>query len=107
MTSNIERGVMASVSVIYGVKALISATALKLYVLAASGVALWQFTWVHRVFANWAQVGWAGSWQFVSYAFLHTHLPVQIATLVAAAAVLSLIIDAARSFASPRATFAH
>ena len=107
MASKIEQGVMASVGVIYSARLLVSRTALELYVLGASGVVLWQLTWVHRVFQNWAQVGWGGSWQFVSSALLHTHLPVQVAMLVAAAAAAALVVDTARSFGATRASFAN
>ncbi len=88
---------MASVGVIYAARTLLSATALKLYAFAVAAFALVQMTWVHRVFENWAQVGLAGTWQFVSYAVLHTHLPVQVALVVLAVLGLSLLRDAVRS----------
>jgi len=97
MQSKIEQQVMASVGTIYLGRKLASATALKLYTLVAAAYALVQFTWVHKVFANWAHVGLAGSWQFVTYAVLHTHLPVQIALVVLAVAGISLVRDMARS----------
>jgi len=93
---------MASVGVIWGARLLAGRTALEVYALAASAVALWQLTWVHRVFENWAHVGLAGTWEFVSYAVLHTHLPVQAALLVASLAALGLLRDASRSFLQPR-----
>ena len=107
MQSDIERQVMASVGVIWGAKLLASATAVKLYVLAAAGWVLVQLTWVHMVFQNWAQVGMGRSVQFITYAFLHTHLPVQVAIVVAAGAGLALTVDAVRSLMAPRAGFAH
>lgn len=97
MQSKIEQQVMASVGTIYLGRKLISATALKLYTLVVAAYALVQFTWVHKVFSNWAHVGLAGSWQFVTYAVLHTHLPVQIALVVLAVAGISLVRDMARS----------
>ena len=97
MQSKIEQQVMASVGTIYLGRKLISSTALKFYALVVAAYALVQFTWVHKVFANWAHVGLAGSWQFVSYAVLHTHLPVQIALVVVAVAGISLVRDMARS----------
>lgn len=100
MQSKIEQQVMASVSVVYASRQLFSAMAFKCYALLASGFALWQFTWVHRVFENWAHVGFAGTWQFVSYALIHTHLPVQLALVVALATGISLAIDATRSLRS-------
>ena len=93
---------MASVGVIYAARQLISATALKLYAFAAAVYALVQLTWVHKVFANWAHVGLAGSWQFVTYAVLHTHLAVQVTLLVLAVAGLSLIADAIRTLGHQR-----
>lgn len=91
---------MASVGVIYTGRKLLSATALKLYVLVLAAYALVQFTWVHKVFANWAHVGLAGTWQFATYAVLHTHLPVQIALVVLAAMSISLVRDAVRAYSS-------
>jgi len=93
---------MASVGVIYATRQLISATALKLYVFAVAVYALVQLTWVHKVFANWAHVGLAGSWQFVTYALLHTHLAVQVTLVVLAVAGLSLIADAIRTLSHQR-----
>ena len=52
MTSKIEQQVMAGVGVVYAARQLTSATALKLYVCAASLYGLVQLVWVHRVFEN-------------------------------------------------------
>lgn len=110
MQSKIEQQVMASVGVIYAGRTLLGATALKLYTFVAAAYALVQLTWVHKVFANWAHVGLAGSWQFVTYAILHTHLAVQIALVILAVMGLSLLRDAIRAYSSAEepllATFA-
>lgn len=100
--SNIERQVMASVGVVYAARQLVSATALKLYVLAVAAYALLQLVWVHKVFENWAHVGLSGTWNFVSYAVLHTNLPVQIALILMAVMGLSLMRDAIRTLLRPR-----
>ena len=101
MQSSIEKQVMASVGTIYVWRRLTNATALKLYALGISGAALWQLTWVHRVFENWAQVGLEGTWTFVTYAVLHTGLPVKLALIVALATGISLTIEAIRTLARP------
>ena len=88
---------MASVGVIYIGRTLTSMTALKLYAFVVAAYALVQFTWVHKVLANWAGVGLAGTWDFVTYAVLHTHLPVQVALVVLTILGLSLLRDAVRS----------
>ncbi len=90
---------MASVGVIYGARKLLSATALKVYALAVAGYALVQLTWVHRVFENWANVGIGGTWEFATYALLHTNLPVQIALGILAVLGLSLLRDMVRTLA--------
>jgi hypothetical protein len=92
---------MASVGTVYAVRQLRSLTAFKVYALLASGVALWKFTWVHKVLGNWAQVGLSGTWNYLSYAVMHTHLPVQVALAVAAVAGISLVVDAIRTLARP------
>ena len=103
MQSAIEKQVMASVGVVYATRQLISATALKLYVLGASLVALWQLTWVHKVFANWEHVGLMHTGEYLSYAVMHTHLATQVALAGAVAAGLWLAADATRSLlATPR-----
>lgn len=106
MQSRIEQQVMAGVGVIYAGRQLVSRVALECYALAAAALALWQFTWVHKVLANWAHVGLGGTWQFVSYAVMHTHLPVQVALLVAAAAGIALVVDALRALSRPAQRFA-
>jgi hypothetical protein len=96
-----EQRVMASVATLYAARQLMSLSAFKVYALVASGIALWQFTWVHKVLGNWAHVGLSGTWSYLSFAILHTHLPVQIALAVAVAAGVSLLVDAIRMLARP------
>ncbi len=97
MQSKIEQQVMASVAVIHTARMFISATALKVYAFGAAAYALVQLTWVHKVFANWAHVGLAGTGQFVTYAVLHTHLAVQVTLIALAVIGISLLRDAVRS----------
>lgn len=109
MQRSIEQQVMASVAVIHAARRFASRIALELYALAAAAIALWQLTWVHRVFGNFLNVerGGLGSvWQYVSYAVLHTHVATQLALLVAAAAGIALIVDAVRTLARPTHRFA-
>ncbi len=93
---------MAGVGIIYAVRQLISATALKLYICAASLYGLVQLVWVHRVFENWANVGVQGTVQFMTSAVLNTHLPVQLTLLVLAIAGVSLLRDLVRTTTAPR-----
>jgi hypothetical protein len=98
--SKIEEQVMASVGVIYAGRKLMSRIAVELYMLVVAAIALWQFTWVHKIVANFAVVerGGLGSIaRYLSYAFLHTHVATQLALVVAAAAGIAFCIDAVRS----------
>jgi len=88
---------MAGVGVIYAVRQLVSATALKLYICVASLYGLVQLVWVHRVFENWAHVGLQGTAQFITSAVLNTHLPVQLTLAVLMFAGVSLLLDFTRS----------
>ncbi len=106
MTSKIEQQVMAGVGVIYAVRQLLSATALKLYICAASLYGLVQLVWVHRVFENWTNVGLSGTAQFVTSAVLNTHLPVQLTLLVLMFAGISLLVDMMRSLIAPNTQLA-
>mgnify|MGYP001609837395 FL=1 len=106
MTSKIEQQVMAGVGVIYAVRQLISATALKLYICAASLYGLVQLVWVHRVFENWTNVGLSGTAQFITSAVLNTHLPVQLTLLVLMFAGVSLLLDLAGGIAGSGRRFA-
>ena len=95
---------MAAVGVIYVARTLISRTAVELYVLAASAVAIWQLTWVHKIFANFVAVekGGPGSISTYSlYAVTHAHMAVQVTLAVAAVAGVALFFDALRAIRSP------
>jgi len=100
---------MASVAVIHAGRLLKSRVALECYALFGAVLALWQFTWVHKVLANFSIVerGGIGSMlNYVSYAFLHTHMATQLALVVAAIAALALIVDTIRNLGGRR-TFAY
>jgi len=102
MTSKIEQQVMAGVGVVYATRQLTSATALKLYVCAASLYGLVQLVWVHRVFENWANVGLSGSLQFMAAAVLNTHTAVQLTLMVLLFAAASLLLDLVRPLTANR-----
>ena len=93
---------MAGVGVIYTTRQAFSATALKLYVCAASLYGLVQLVWIHRVFENWSNVGLQGTAQFLTSAVLNTHLSVQLTLLVLMFTGVSLLLDFARSVTAPR-----
>ncbi len=104
--SKIEQKVMASVGTIYTARQLVSATALKLYVCAISLYGIARLVWVSRVWDNLAQVGWGNALNFVSYAFMHTHLPVQIALVALIVAGIGLLVDLVRQATEPTLNFA-
>ncbi len=106
MQSKIETQVMASVAMVYTVRQLLSATALKLYVCALSLYGLVQLVWVHRVFENLSQVGAGHAAQFMLAAVLNAHLAVQLTLLVLAVAGISLMRDMTRSISPAYSTFA-
>lgn len=97
---------MASVGVVYTARQLVSATALKLYVCAASLFGLAKLVWVARVWQNLSSVGWGDAFNFASYAFMHTHLPVQIALAAFVVAGVWFAADVLKSLSAPRYTFA-
>ncbi len=103
--SKIEQQVMASVGVIYTVRQFVSASAIKLYALVVAAIALVQLTWVHMVFANWSQVGFAGTFNFLTYAILHTHPAVQLTVIVLVVAGVSLARDLMRPVRIARHAF--
>jgi hypothetical protein len=106
MQSKIERQVMASVGVIHAARRLASATALKIYALAASVYALGALVWVSEIQANLLHAMNGGALavgNFVLYAVTHTTFAVQAVLFVAAAALISLAADLARSVSSGQA----
>ena len=110
MTSNIEQRVMANVGVIYTTRKVFGPTMLKAYVLVLSALALWRLVWVTRIEQNFANVMHGGAVavsKYAVYAFLHTHLAVQITVAVAAVAFVMLLADLLRSIVTPRQTLAY
>ncbi len=94
---------MASVGVVYTTKALVSATALKVYGLVASVWAFGALVWVAHVEQNLGQVmqgGVLAVGNFVLSAFAHTSTMVQVVTLVATFCVGSLAVDVVRSMSA-------
>ncbi len=106
MTSKIEQQVMASVGAIYIARQLVSMTALKLYVCVLALYGLGRLVWVARVWENFSHVGVQNSVHFITSAILNTHLPVQIALAVFIVAGVSLLIDLAKTLATPQQRFA-
>ncbi len=109
MASKIEQQVMASVGVIYGVKQLVSATAIKLYVLGMSVWALGALVWVARVEQNFMTALRGGLPKvsvYLEVALMHTSVYVQLALLVAALAGISLLVDIIRTL-SPQKRLAY
>jgi hypothetical protein len=109
MQSKIEQRVMASVGVIYGVKQLVSATAIKLYVLVASVWTLGALVWVARVEQNFMTALHGGLPKVLPYmevALTHTSLYVQLALIVAAVAGISFLLDIVRGLTSRQTSFA-
>lgn len=108
MQSKIEQQVMASVAVVHTARRMVSATALKVYVLVASVYALGILVWVSRVEENFLQAlngGVLAVGNFVLAAFVNTSVGVQMASVIAILALGSLAIDLARS-ASARSRYA-
>ena len=93
---------MAGVGVIYAVRQMASATALKLYICVLSLYGIGRLVWVSNVFENWTNVGLQGTAQFMTSAVLNTHLPVQLTLIVLFVAGISLLIDMTRSITAPR-----
>jgi hypothetical protein len=101
MISKIEQQVMAGVGVIYVARALLSATAFKLYILVSSIWMLGVLVWVARVQENFISALQGGLHQtavYVLYALTDTTALVQLTLLVAVFALGSLAVDLIRSF---------
>lgn len=99
MQSKIEQQVMASVATIYTARMFISATAFKIYALAASVWALGALVWVARVGENFNVAFHGGVNKLAAYllvAVSHTSLAVQMVLLVATVALISLAVDLLR-----------
>ena len=100
---------MASVGVIYAVRRLTSATALKVYALSLSLVGIVMFVSLSHVFQNFAAVGHGGLPSVTAFALaavLQTKLIVQLALVVGGCVFISLIVDTVRSIAPSRGALA-
>ena len=101
--TNLEQRVMASVRIIYTVRSLTSATALKLYVLALSFAGIVMLVSVSDVAVNFAHVSQGGVGNIAGYAIaavLGTKFVVQLALIVGLASFVSLVAPALRSLSS-------
>jgi|GEM_PF-4162569 len=91
--NKIEQQVMAAVLMIHAARALISAAAIKLYILAACIVALASLTSISQVLVNLGHIGPVGYATFFFVAFVKTGLLVRLAVIVGVATVLSLLVE--------------
>jgi hypothetical protein len=108
--SLLEQRVMATVGVIYTTRKVFSPVMLKLYVLALAALALWRLVWVTRIEQNFVRVlngGATAEWRYAFSAFTHTHTIVLVTIAVAVVAFVGLVLDLARSAASPRQRLAY
>lgn len=99
---------MAGVAMIYAVRALMSVTALKLYVLGLSFAGIVAFVSVSHVVQNFEHVAAGGPPSitlFIVSAVLSTTIVVQLALALATVSLVSLVAPAIRSVAT-RVTFA-
>lgn len=97
----LEQKVMTNVAVIYIGRKFFGPTALKVYALALSALGITTFVSVSNVTANFTNAAQNGVESIVAFliaAVLGTTIAVQLALFLGAAAIFSLIIDAARSF---------
>lgn len=89
---------MGNVGAIYIGRTVTNTTALKLYVLVLSSVALWKLIWVHKVFENFIAVekhGLSSIMNYILYSLQHTSASVQATLFVGAVAFVTLAIDIA------------
>jgi hypothetical protein len=103
MQSKIEQRVMANVGAVYTARALTGATALKVYVLILSLWTVGRLVWVSRVLDNFVAIeknGIGAAFNYALYAIGHTHVGVQVALLLAAAAFVMLVVDAVKSLSA-------
>ncbi|MBY0472827.1 hypothetical protein K2Q00_00895 [Patescibacteria group bacterium] len=109
MQSNIEKQVMAGVAVVYTVRKLTSRFAIECYALALSFAGAAYFVSLPNVFQNLTHVTQGGVVSvgvFFLTAVLQTKLAVQVALFVAAASLVLMGVDVARSAATPTRRFA-
>ena len=98
--STIKQNVMASVALIYAVRTLFGATALKFYVLLAAVWGVGKLVWVSKVFENLALVersGITAVGNFMLAAIEHASTSVLLVLVVGIAAGFSLFFDVARA----------
>jgi hypothetical protein len=88
---------MASVVVIYALRQLLSATALKAYGLLIALGALFSMVSVGSVVSNLLGVGVSGAGHFIAYALTHTAGVVQLFTFVGFVFAALLVRDLIRS----------
>lgn len=93
MASEIEQKVMASVGAIYLGRKFTSMTAIKLYVLCVSLIAITSLVSVPDVVSNLMQVSVGDVGTFLVAAILNTKLLVQIGLLIGCAVFISLITE--------------
>lgn len=94
--SNIEKTVMRRVTRIRVLRALLSNAVLAVAVLGSSLWGIGRLVWVSKVFENGPQ-DLVGHAQYLFYAFVHTHLPVEVLTLLVLAALIVLARETARA----------
>lgn len=97
MQSEIEKNVMASVGAIYAGRKLTSITAIRLYVLCASLIAIASLVSVPDVLANLMQISVGDIGTFILAAVLNTKLLVQLAVLVTVIVGAWFVVDILRN----------
>jgi len=93
--TNIERIVMRRVRLIRVLRLIISTAVLAGLTFVAALWGIGREVWVARVFEN-APQGFSGHLGYLLYAFMHTHLIVQVLTVLTLASFLYLIVEIAR-----------
>lgn len=93
---------MAAVLVVHAARVLISAAAIKVYVLAASFATLLSLVSLPHILSNLEQVGISGFATFFFVAFVKTGILVRLMVLVGAVALLSLLVDVIRHMPKSR-----
>jgi len=95
----LKTAVMQRVYVIYWIRQLLSAAALRLYALIALSAALYVTVSVREVIANMPGQGIVALYNFFLYAVVHTEMLVQLILLGIIAVVTWVARDIARSIA--------
>jgi len=92
--SNIKKNVMRRVYIIRTLKLIVSEKTFAMFVIIFSFWGVGREVWVAKVFANGPHDFW-GHFQYLAYAFAHTHFLVQMLVVLAVSATAYL----ARAFA--------